>query len=69
MDCQKGRFTNNLSMTAVKLIVSSSIPVLSLVSKEYHFVYFPLKSPVIFEIPELRLLRLFIRMSRESQKD
>ena len=49
-------------------MVSSSFPILSLVSKEYHFEDFPLKSPVIIEIAGLRLLMLFKRMSRESQK-
>ena len=50
-------------------MVSSSFPILSLVSKEYHFEHFPLKSPVIIEIAGLRLLMLFIRMSKESQMD
>ena len=36
-------------------MVSSSFPILSLVSKEYHFEHFPLKSPVIIEIAGLRL--------------
>ena len=49
-------------------MVSSSFPILSLVSKEYHFEDFPLKSPVIIKIAGLRLLMLFKRMSRESQK-
>ena len=50
-------------------MVSSSFPILPLVSKVYHFEHFPLKSPVVIEIAGLRLLILFIRMSRESQKD
>ena len=54
---------------AVDVIVSSSFPILSLVSKKYHFQHFPLKSPVIIEIVGWRLLMLFRRMSRESQKD
>ena len=48
-------------------MVSSSFLILSLVSKEYHFEHFPLKSPVIIEIAGLRLLMLFIRMSKELQ--
>ena len=43
--------------------------ILSLVSKEYHFEHFPLKSPVIIEIAGLRLLMSLIGMSRESQKN
>ena len=50
-------------------MVSSFFPILSLVSKEHHFEHFPLKPPVIIEIARLRVLMLFIRMSRESQKD
>ena len=50
-------------------MVSSSFPVLSLVSKEYHFEHFPLKYPVIIEISGLTLLMLLIRMSKESQID
>ena len=46
----------------VDVMVSSSFPILSLVSKVYHFEHFPLKSPVVIEIAGLRLLILFIRM-------
>ena len=42
-------------------MVSSSFPILSLVSKDYHFEHFPLKSPVIIEIAGLRLLMLFTK--------
>ena len=52
----------------VNVMVLSSFPMLSLVSKEYHFEHFPLKYPAIIKIAGLRLLMLFIRMSRESQK-
>ena len=34
---------------------------MSLVSKDYHFEHFPLKSPVIIEIAGLRLLMLFTK--------
>ena len=54
---------------AVDVMVSSSFPILSLVSKEYYFEHFALKSPVIMEIAALRLLMFFIRMTRESKKD
>ena len=50
-------------------MVSSSFPIYSLVLKEYHLENLPLKSPEIIEIAVLGLLMLFIRMSRESQKD
>ena len=54
---------------AVDVITSGSFPIFSLVSKEYHFEHFPLKSPPIIKTVRLRLLMLFIRMSRESPKD
>ena len=50
-------------------MVSSSFPIYSLVLKEYHLENLPLKSSEIIEIAVLGLLMLFIRMSRESQKD
>ena len=50
-------------------MVSSSCPILSLVSKEYYFEHLPLKSPEIIEIAGLRLLTLFIRMSRGLRND
>ena len=50
-------------------MVSSSFPLWSLVSKEYHFEHFLLKSQVIIEIAGLGLLMLFMKMSRVSQKD
>ena len=53
---------------AVDVIISSSFPVLPLVSK-YRFNQFPLKSQAIIEIAGLRLIMLFIRILRESQKD
>ena len=43
----------------VNVMVSSSFPMLSLVSKEYHFEHFPLKYPAIVKIAGLRLLMLF----------
>ena len=53
---------------AVDVIISSSFPVLPLVSK-YQFNQFPLKSQAIIEIAGLRLIMLSIRILRESQKD
>ena len=68
MVCKMRRFVNNLRISTVDVMVSSSFPTWSLVSKGYHFEYFPMKYPVIIEMAGLRPLMLFIRMSRESQK-
>ena len=54
---------------AVDVMVLSFSPVLSPVSKEYHFEHFPLNFPAIIEIVRLRLLMMVIKISKETQKD
>ena len=56
---------NNLTVT---IMVSRSFPILSLVSKEYHFEHFQLKSPVIIEIAGLRLLMSLLKEYQENHK-
>ena len=50
-------------------MVSNTFQMLSVEWKEYHFQPFPLKHPVIIETAGLKLLMLFIRMSRKSPRD
>ena len=56
---------NNLTVT---IMVSSSFPILPLVSKKYHFEHFQLKSPVIIEIAGLRLLMSLLKEYQENHK-
>ena len=50
--------------STLNVTISISFPILSLVSEECHFEHFPLKSSVITDIARLRLLMLFIGISR-----
>ena len=66
MLCKMDRFVNKLT---VDVMVSNTSQMLSVEEKEHHFQPFPLKHPVIIETAGLKLLLLFIRMSRKSTKD
>ena len=67
--CKMGWFVSNLTITRSRCNGIKFISNIGTVSKEGHFEHFPLKSPVIIKIDELRLSMLFRRVSRESQKD
>ena len=68
--CKMGWLVNNLTITRsrcndIKFLSNMSL----VVSKEYYFEHFLLKSPIITEIAGLRLLMWFIRMSKEKTKE
>ena len=66
--CKMGRFVNNLSIACSQCNVIKFISNIITSIKRIPLWTFPLKSPVLIEITGLRLLTLFIRMSRNHKR-